>query len=500
MSSDLDEALLDAFEASQWPQDTEKDLSTRGENAILRSQLASQNRRHEAEISDLLEQQAARRSELESELSQIRRQLLQFQSRSEFAAAAAKAERIKPTMPVPSAASPGVQNQTQKPRRGADGFVVNRMALPHRLATVLPSSSPSSQQQHQQQHQQQESLEEADIWRADILQHRIWGTDVSTLERLYQLGEGSAIGDADTSDAALSAALDLLEKSLDVATLALGIISVLVPHVVPSESTATRLWRKVAEWLGELTPLPSTLGPDNLVPRRPCYLLNCLLYTLDLLMGLDVEYDIPVETIQAALASHVPSIVVRAAEIMVALAGCGYVPPRALPESQLFPEYPPAPSIELLFGGLWDNKPLHAASLDTSWPSYFQLPPELKLNPLCRQLALSDFYELRSSSVRFAQALKPTSPAAQAAVIRTLVYEVDAVPSPAHRTLVSECVLFLWSALPGLTMTDPDELLVCMASVAQSNDDEYHESTRQQATQMLREMLDPQQYAELMNL
>lgn len=494
MSSDLDEALFDAFEASQQPSDKDRELSIRGENAILRSQLANRNSKHQEEISELLKQQTARRSDLEKEVNQLKRQLLESQSRSEFATAASKADRIKPALPRPTDAStPAGHTQRKNINRGGDGFVVNRVALPRRRAVVSPTPSPSPQlQAHHEEH--------TETWRADILRHRIQENSEPTLEQLYRKGEGLTIGDADTSDGALAAALDLLEKPLDIGILALDLVGVLMPHCVPSESTAVRLWRKVGEWLGELTPLPSTLGPNDLVPRIPCYLLSCLLCALDLLMCLDVEYDIPVETIQAALMSHVPSIVVRAAEIMIALAGCGYIPPRGLPESQLFPEYPPKPSIEMLFGGLWDEKPLNAATLDTSYPSYFQLPPGVLNNSFCDHLALCDFYELRSVSVRFVQALKPTSPTAQAAVTRTLVYEVNAIASPAHKTLVSECVLFLWSMLPQLTMSNPDELLVCMASVAQSNDDEYLESTRQQATQVLRDMLDPQQYADFLHL
>ncbi|PRT54268.1 hypothetical protein B9G98_01888 [Wickerhamiella sorbophila] len=443
-----------------------------GENAILRQQLTLQASKHNGAINDLIKSHQRINESHTSELEKLRSQLKSVESELQFAKEEMRMRSVDTAMksePFTMKATPA----RSLPPRFADGFVVKRPKI-SKGRTPEPARPDAA----------------TGLLAINSLPHE---GNIVTIQFLYGIPHpedprktiGAAIAAENNPEGQVNETMRTIFKtdSLEVKqALLILVYGFCQTGVFPEHETLIQLQQLTVDCLRVLKPFPpieNAIG-EFVVKSMDANLLSTILYSLDVLACFPDPGPTP-ELFDLIIASKIPAVIDRGFAIF------SLSPNVVVEERRLFFDAPPEPKLELLFGGILDNK-VHAMGQHKYSQEYISLnvqPKDVDMEEVVRESYLSQ----RAAGILLA-ASRPPSKLIRTEVENIFISQVDSSVTVSQLVLISRCVWYLWSILDSTTRTgNTDELVVACAQVAYSP--EYPKQVTMWALDILHQLVDP---------
>lgn len=451
-----------------------------GENAILREQLTLQASKHTHALHDLVESHQRASEAHVAELDKLRRQLKSAESELQFAREEMRMKSVigDSTRRLPS--SPQKAASTRSVPQFADGFVVKR-----------PKLTPRGRQAERPQ-----SGGQTDILAIDTLPKSY----TLSIQALFKIPAdkdplntiGALISAKDNPDDQLNDTMRILQNlysQMDssrlekVQPLLVLIFAFCQRGFIPQAAQLTTVESILEYCLRNLKPLApiSSAVETFIVNAVDAAIISTALYALDVLLCAPLQTS-ETRLFDLIISSKIPLIIEKGYKLF---AESHYV---LLDERKMFLDTPPEPRLELLFGGILDDK-LHYMCLSPYIESYLDtgiLKGSIDMEEIVRE----SYAMQRAAGIWLAASRLPTR-FKRSEVEYIFVSQVDSPISTPQLLLISRCVWYLWITLDKTDRSgnNMDELVVACARVAYSHD--YPKQVTMWALDILHQSVDP---------
>lgn len=441
-----------------------------GENAILRQQLTLQASKHTGAINDLIKSHQRVNESHTSELEKLRNQLKSVESELQFAKEEMRMRSVDTAKSEPFSVKAAPARSL--PPRFADGFVVKRQKVSQRSPEPPQAEAATG------------------LLAINSLPHE---GNIVTIQFLYGIPHpadprktiGAAIAAENNPQGQVNETMrsifktDSLEAKQALLVLVYGFCQT---GVFPDHEMLIQLQQLIIECLREFNPFPpiqDAIG-EFMVKSIDANLLSTILYALDVLECFPDPGATP-ELFDLIMASKIPAVIERGFTIFSLNANM------VIEERKMFFDTPPKPKLELLFGGILENK-LHAMGQPKYSKEYVYLnvkPKDVDMDEIVRE----SYINQRAAGTLLAASRQP-SKLIRTEVENIFISQVDSSVTVSQLILISRCVWYLWSILDSTTRTgNNDELVVACARVVYSP--EYPKQVTMWALDILHQLVDP---------